>query len=121
VLDTFPYTSHTTGSDALWAGCPMLTMIGETFASRVAASLLLNVGLGQLIASSFAEYEALALDLARDRPRLEALRRHLRAQRDTAPLFDSPRFTRGLEVAYRRMWVQFAEGNAPQAFTVRED
>ena len=121
VLDTFPYTSHTTGSDALWAGCPMLTMMGETFASRVAASLLLNVGLGQLIASSFAEYEALALDLARDRPRLEALRRHLRAQRDTAPLFDSPRFTRGLEVAYRRMWVQFAEGNAPQAFTVRED
>lgn len=121
VLDTFPYTSHTTGSDALWAGCPMITVMGETFASRVAASLLLNVGLKQLIASSFAEYEALALDLARDRPRLEALRRHLRAQRDTAPLFDSPRFTRGLEVAYRRMWVQFAEGNAPQAFTVRED
>jgi predicted O-linked N-acetylglucosamine transferase (SPINDLY family) len=74
-----------------------------------------------LIASSFAEYEALALDLARDRPRLEAVRRHLRAQRDTAPLFDSPRFTRGLEVAYRRMWVQFAEGNAPQTFDVRED
>jgi predicted O-linked N-acetylglucosamine transferase (SPINDLY family) len=121
VLDTFPYTSHTTGSDALWAGCPMLTMLGETFASRVAASLLLNVGLRQLIASSFAEYEALALDLAHDRPRLEALRRHLRAQRDAAPLFDSPRFTRGLETAYRRMWVQFAEGNAPQAFDVREE
>jgi protein O-GlcNAc transferase len=121
VLDTFPYTSHTTGSDALWAGCPMLTMKGETFASRVAASLLLNVGLGQLIASSFAEYEAQALDLARDRPRLEALRRQLRAQRDTAPLFDSPRFTRGLEAAYERMWAQFAKGNAPQAFTVRED
>ncbi len=120
-LDTFPYTSHTTGSDTLWAGCPMVTMMGETFASRVAASLLLNVGLGQLITRSFAEYEALALDLARDRPRLEALRRHLRAQRDTAPLFDSPRFTRGLEVAYRRMWVQFAEGDAPQAFAVREE
>jgi len=73
-----------------------------------------------LIASSFAEYESLALDLARDRPRLEALRRHLRAQRDTAPLFDAPRFTRRLEVAYRRMWVQFAEGNAPEAFAVRE-
>jgi predicted O-linked N-acetylglucosamine transferase (SPINDLY family) len=121
VLDTFPYTSHTTGSDALWAGCPMLTMMGETFASRVAGSLLLNVGLEQLIAHSFAEYEVLALDLACDRPRLEALRRNLRAQRDMAPLFDSPRFTRSLEVAYQRMWVQFAEGNAPQAFNVRED
>jgi predicted O-linked N-acetylglucosamine transferase (SPINDLY family) len=120
-LDTFPYTSHTTGSDALWAGCPLVTVMGETFASRVAASLLLNVGLGQLIASSFAEYEALALGLARDRARLEALRRQLRAQRDTAPLFDSPRFTRNLEVAYRRMWVQFAEGNAAQAFDVREE
>ena len=121
VLDTFPYTSHTTGSDALWAGCPMLTMSGETFASRVPASLLRNVGLGPVIAHSLPEYEALALDLARDRPRLEALRRHLRAQRDTAPLFDSPRFTRALETAYRRMWVQFAEGNAPRAFTVPED
>ncbi len=121
VLDTFPVTSHTTGSDTLWAGCPMITLMGETFASRVAASLLRNVGLGQLIASSFAEYEALALDLARDRPRLEALRRHLRTHRDTAPLFDSPRFTRGLEAAYRRMWAQFAEGNAPQAFDVREE
>jgi predicted O-linked N-acetylglucosamine transferase (SPINDLY family) len=121
VLDTFPYTSHTTGSDALWAGCPMLTTMGETFATRVAASLLLNVGLGQLIARSFAEYETLALDLARDRPRLEALRRQLREQRDTAPLFDSPRFTRGLETAYRRMWERFAEGLAPEAFDVRED
>jgi predicted O-linked N-acetylglucosamine transferase (SPINDLY family) len=121
VLDTFPYTSHTSGSDALWAGCPVLTIIGETFASRVAASLLRNVGLEQLIASSFAEYEALALDLARDRPRLETLRRHLREHRDTLPLFDSPRFTHGLEAAYRRMWTQFAEGKAPQAFDVRED
>ncbi|MDQ2961694.1 MAG: tetratricopeptide repeat protein [Pseudomonadota bacterium] len=121
VLDTFPYTSHTTGSDALWAGCPMVTLMGETFASRVAASLLLNVGLGQLIASSFADYEALALDLVHDRPRLEALRRDLLAQRGTAPLFDSPRFTRGLEVAYRRMWAQFAEGKAPQAFDVQEN
>lgn len=121
VLDTFPYTSHTTGSDALWAGCPMITLMGETFASRVAASLLVNVGLGQLIASSFAEYEALALDLALDRPRLEGLRRQLRDQRDTAPLFDSPRFTRALELAYRQMWMQFAEGKAPQAFVVRED
>jgi len=121
VLDTFPYTSHTTGSDALWAGCPMVTMIGETFASRVAASLLLNVGLEQLIARSFAEYEALALDLAHDRPRLDGLRRHLREHRDTLPLFDSPRFVRGLEAAYAHVWERFAEGETPRAFDVRED
>ena len=117
-LDTFPYTSHTTGSDTLWAGCPLVTVIGETFASRVAASLLVNVGLGQLVARTFAEYEALALGLARDRPRLEALRRHLRDERGRAPLFDSPRFTRGLEAAYQRMWAQFAGGGAPQSFAV---
>ena len=117
-LDTFPYTSHTTGSDALWAGCPLVTIAGETFASRVAASLLVNVGLGQLIASSFAEYETLALALARDRPRLDALRRHLRDERARAPLFDSPQFTRDLEAAYRRMWAHFVAGDPPQSFAV---
>jgi predicted O-linked N-acetylglucosamine transferase (SPINDLY family) len=121
VVDTFPYTSHTTGSDALWASCPTVTIMGETFASRVAASLLRNVGLEQLIARSFAEYEALALALAHDRPRLEALRRHLREHRETLPLFDSPRFVRGLEAAYAQMWERFAEGETPQAFDVRED
>jgi predicted O-linked N-acetylglucosamine transferase (SPINDLY family) len=120
VLDTFPYTSHTTGSDALWAGCPLITMLGETFASRVAASLLRNVGLEELVATSFLQYEALALELARDRPRLAALRRRLRDGRDAAPLFDSPRFTRNLEAAYDRMWAQLAEGKAPRAFDVRE-
>jgi protein O-GlcNAc transferase len=121
VLDTFPYTSHTTGSDALWAGCPMATIIGETFASRVAASLLRNVGLEQLTARSFAEYEALALELAHDRARLAALRQRLHQYRDTLPLFDSPRFTRALEAAYRRMWARFTEHKAPQAFDARED
>ena len=121
VVDTFPYTSHTTGSDALWAGCPMVTIMGETFASRVAASLLRNVGLEQLIARSVPEYEALVLALAHDRPRLEALRRHLREHRETLPLFDSPRFVRGLEAAYAQMWERFAEGETPQAFDVRID
>jgi protein O-GlcNAc transferase len=121
VLDTFPYTSHTTGSDALWAGCPMVTILGETFASRVAASLLRNVGLEPLVARSFAEYEALALELARDRPRLDALRQHLRAQPEKQPLFDSPRFVLGLEAAYANMWERFAKGEAAQAFDVRMD
>jgi predicted O-linked N-acetylglucosamine transferase (SPINDLY family) len=119
-LDTFPYTSHTTGSDALWAGCPLVTIMGETFPSRVAASLLRNAGLEELIVRSFAEYEALALELPRDRPRLEALRRKLRETRDTLPLFDSPRLVRALEAAYRHMWKLFAEGKPAEAFDVRE-
>jgi predicted O-linked N-acetylglucosamine transferase (SPINDLY family) len=118
VLDTFPYTSHTTGSDALWAGCPIVTPIGETFASRVAASLLDYVGLGRLVTRSLAEYEALAFELAHDRPRLEVIRQELRTRRDTLPLFDSPRTTRALESAYLRMWQQYVEGRAPEGFDV---
>ena len=118
VLDTFPYTSHTTGSDALWAGCPMITRIGETFASRVAASLLVNAGLETLVARSSDDYESLAIELARDRPRLDALRRRLREQRYALPLFDSPKFTRALEAAYARMWERFAAGKAPRAFAI---
>lgn len=120
VLDTFPYTSHTTGSDALWAGCPMITVTGETFASRVATSLLANVDLEPLIARSFADYERLALELAHDPARRDALRRHLRERRDTLPLFDSPRFTRGLEAAYGRMWQRLVEGKPPEAFAVSD-
>ena len=120
VLDTFPYTSHTTGSDALWGGCPMVTIIGDTFASRVASSLLVNAGLEELIASSVPEYESLALRLARDRSKLDALRRHLREEREKLPLFDSPRFTRALEAAYRRMWQRSADGKPPEAFAAGE-
>ncbi|MEO5338915.1 MAG: tetratricopeptide repeat protein [Magnetococcus sp. MYC-9] len=107
VLDTFPYTSHTTGSDALWAGCPLLTYAGETFASRVAGSLLVNVGLPELITYSLEEYEALALELAHDPARLGALRQRLQENLAGSPLFDSPRFTRSLEAAYESMWRQF--------------
>ena len=119
VVDTFPYTSHTTGSDALWADCPIVTSLGEVFASRVAASLLENAGLGRLVTRSLAEYEGLALELARDRPRLAAIRDELRGRRDTLPLFDAPRTTRALESAYLRMWQQHAEGGAPEGFDVR--
>ena len=121
VLDTFPYTSHTTGSDALWVGCPMISRIGETFASRVAASLLVNAGLGANVARSFDAYESLAIELAGDRPRLAALRRRLREQRDALPLFDSPGFTQALEAAYARMWSRFAADEPPQAFAAGED
>jgi protein O-GlcNAc transferase len=99
-LDTFPYGSHTTASDALWAGCPLLTRTGETFASRVAGSILVNAGLRELVTGDLESYERLAVALASDPGRIAALRRHLQENRDTCPLFDTPRFTRNLENAY---------------------
>lgn len=102
-LDTFPYTSHTTGSDALWVGCPLVTCAGSTFASRVAGSLLLNAGLPELVVDTFEAYEKMALDLALHPEKLQAMRRRLAANRDSCALFDSPRFVRDLEAAYLRM------------------
>ena len=99
-LDTFPCGGHTTASDALWAGLPVLTRLGESFAARVASSLLNAIGLPELITSSAAHYEALAVQLATDPARLAALRQDLELRRATAPLFDTPRFTRDLEQAY---------------------
>ncbi len=102
-LDTLPYTAHTTASDALWTGLPVLTCLGGTFAGRVAASLLTAVGLPDLITASLDEYEALALALASDPARLSILKQRVAANRDTTPLFDSERYTRALEQAYERM------------------
>jgi len=102
-LDTLPYNAHTTASDALWAGLPVLTCRGETFAGRVAASLLTAVGLPELIASSREEYEAMALALAADTSRMAELKRKLAGNRDTAPLFDTDRYARNLEDAYRQI------------------
>ena len=106
-LDTFPYTSHTTASDALWMGCPLVTCAGETFASRVAGSILINAGLRELVMASLAEYERLAIDLATAPEKLQNIRRRLREGRATCPLFDTPRFTRNLEAAYEKMFDDF--------------
>lgn len=102
-LDTQPYGAHATAADALWAGLPVLTQIGEVFASRVGASLLTAAGLPELIARTPEEYEATALALARDPARLKALREKLAANRASAPLFDMTAFARGLEAAYETM------------------
>ncbi|MBK4720925.1 tetratricopeptide repeat protein [Azospirillum sp. YIM DDC1] len=117
-LDSFPYTGHTTVSDALWMGVPVVTRIGGTFASRVAAGLLNAAGLPETVTTSFDGYEALAAQLAGDPATLAAYRRRLEAARTTAPLFDSPRFTRHLERAYRTMWDRHAAGLPPTSFTV---
>ena len=120
-LDSFPYTGHTTTSDALWMGLPVLTMQGQTFASRVASSLLHAAGLTETVTHSFAEYEDRAVRLAGEPTTLAAYRRRLEAGRSTAPLFDSPRFTRALERAYKIMWDRHAAGLPPEAFTVEPD
>jgi len=120
-LDTLPYNAHTTASDALWAGLPVLTRRGDTFAGRVATSLLLNVGLPELIARTEAEYEALALGLARDPERLAALRERLARNRSTHPLFDTPRFTRHLEAAYLAMWDIRRAGGTPRPITITNE
>lgn len=106
-LDTLPFNGHTTANDALWAGLPVLTCSGESFAARVAGSLLHAVGLPELVTASLPEYEALALALAHDPAQLAALRERLAVNRDTAPLFDCARYTRNLEALYRRMWEEY--------------
>ena len=113
-LDTMPYNAHTTASDALWAGLPLLTAPGDTFASRVAGSLLTAVDMPELIAGSMEEYEALALQLAREPGRLAALRGKLARNKGTALLFDTPRFTRNLESAYEIMWRHYLSGGGPR-------
>jgi protein O-GlcNAc transferase len=117
-LDTLPYNAHTTGSDALWAGLPIVTTPGAAFASRVGASLLTALGLAELIAPSLDAYEALALRLARDPSSLAAIKANLKRNRDTAPLFDTARTTRALEAAYARMVERHRAGAAPASFAV---
>ena len=117
-LDTRPYNAHATACDALWVGVPVVTCPGNTFASRVAASVLRAVGLPELVTASLAEYEALAAALARDPEWLARIKTKLLHNRDIEPLFDTARFTRDLEAAYMGMWNRMQEGLPPASFAV---
>jgi protein O-GlcNAc transferase len=117
-LDTSPYTAHTTCSDALWAGLPVVTFLGPTFAARVAGSLLTAAGLPALVTASPAEYEQLALHLARNSAALAAVKTKLVANRESCALFDTARFTRNLEAAFLMMVDRQRVGLAPQSFAV---
>ena len=117
-LDTLYYNAHTTASDALWAGVPLVTCRGSTFASRVGASLLQAVGLPELVTASLEEYEDLALKLARDPSLLASFKKRLAQNRASAPLFDMARLTRHVESAYRTMWERAERKEGPQSFTV---
>ena len=117
-LDTEPYNAHATASDALWAGLPVLTLKGATFASRVAASLLHAIGLPEMVTETPQVYENVALMLAREPSTLAALKAKLARNRETHPLFDTIRFTRHLETAYITMWERAQRGEAPDHFAV---
>jgi protein O-GlcNAc transferase len=118
-LDTLPYNAHTTASDALWTGLPVLTCAGSTFAGRVAASLLHAVGLPELVTRDLHEYEELALKLAQSPAMLSEIAARLTTNRATAPLFDTHRFRRHLESAYITMWERYQRGEPAAAFKVQ--
>jgi protein O-GlcNAc transferase len=112
-LDTLPYNAHTTASDALWVGLPVLTQIGETFAARVAASLLNAIELPELITTTPQAYERLAIELATNPEKLASINRKLADNRVTTPLFDTQLFTRHIEAAYTAMYQRYQTGLLP--------
>ena len=117
-LDTHPYNAHTTALDSLKAGVPVLTLMGQSFASRVAASLLNAIGLPELITNTQEEYEALAIDLAMNPQKLTDIKLKLAKNRLTAPLFDTPLFTKNLEAAYIKMIEQYQADLEPEHISI---
>jgi predicted O-linked N-acetylglucosamine transferase (SPINDLY family) len=117
-LDTQPYTAHTTASDALWVGLPVLTIEGKAFAGRVGASILKAADLPELIMPSLEAYEREAVALARDPERVARLKAKVAAGREACRLFDTPRFARRLEAAYREMWARWQRGEPPGSFDI---
>ncbi len=117
-LDTLPYNAHTTASDALWAGLPVLTLLGQTFAGRVAASLLNAIGLPELITRTAEEFEALAIELATNPVKLAGIKQKLADNRLTTPLFDCQGFTRDLECLFAEMYRRYQANLAPDDLVV---
>jgi predicted O-linked N-acetylglucosamine transferase (SPINDLY family) len=117
-LDTFPYNAGTTASDALWAGVPVLTRMGQSFASRVAASLLNAIGLPELITNTQEEYEALAIELALNPQKLAEIKLKLANNRLTTPLFDTPLFAKNLEAAYLQMYERYQADLQPDHISI---
>ena len=117
-LDTLPYNAHATACDALWAGLPVLSRLGHTFAGRVAASLLHAAGVPELVVESKSQYIATAVEMARDRALLSRLRARLATAVRSSRLFDTDRFRRHLEWAYQSMWERYSLGEPPADFDV---
>jgi len=118
-LDTVPYNAHTTSSDALWAGLPVLTLTGESFASRVSASLLTAIGLPELITQTPEDYESLAIELATNKERLASIKKELAANVSIKPLFNTSLFTRHLEAAYDETYQRYVDNLSPDHIYVK--
>ena len=112
-IDAFPCNAHTTASDALWAGLPVLTLMGNSFAGRVAASLLNAIGLPELISTSSQAYESMAIEIAQNPEKLGTLKQKLANNRMTTPLFDTPQFTKDLERTYAHMYERYQSDLPP--------
>lgn len=119
-LDTRIVNGAITTSDALWSGVPVVTLQGTHFASRMSSSILSAVGLPEMVTHSLADYEALAIRLAQQPNELQASRQKLLQNRLTMPLFDTPRFVRNLEIAFRKMWRIYVSGDSPRPIKVKE-
>ena len=119
-LDTLPYNAHTTASDALRMGVPVLTLIGNAFASRVAASLLNSVNMPELITTSQDQYESLAIELALNSEKLDGIKKKLIKNVETSPLFDSETFTNNLELAFEEMYRRNKSQLKPEDFFVKD-
>ena len=117
-VDTYTYNAHTTSSDALWAGVPVITCPADAFAGRVAASLLKAIGLPELICADVDAYQRSAIELALDPKKLAGIRSKLAANRLAYPLFDTGRFTRNFERALEAMWQIHTSGASPQSFAI---
>ena len=120
-LDALPYNAHTTASDALWAGLPLLTLLGQAFAGRVAASLLTVLGLPELITRSREEYEECAIELALHPEKLQGIKERLDQRRLTSPLFDTPLFARHMEAAFETMYRRYQAGLQPDHIEIPSD
>jgi len=117
-LDTVPCNAHTTASDALWSGLPLLTCLGDTFAGRVAASLLMAIDLPELITKTLQDYECLAIELGTKPEKLSSIKRKLANNRLRAPLFDTKLFSKHIEAAYTAMHERYQIGLAPDLIVV---
>ena len=118
MLDTWPCGAHTTASDALWAGVPFITRLGDSFASRVGTSLVRALGMPELGVEALVQYEDLAVELATSPTHHAATRRKLIEKKKSAPLFNTDTSRVHLEAAYDEMWEKFASGQAPKSFEV---
>ena len=118
-IDTFPYNAHTTASDALWAGLPVLTLMGESFASRVGGSLLNAIDLPELITHTKKEYEDKAIELANNKSLLNKIRNKLNKNRLVKPLFNTKLFTKNLEKAYLMIYEKYIDNKKPENIEIK--